>query len=88
MIKFSNQFNPDRQEESMATEIRQEESMATEIRQYACCIDNIKAAKIFKVTNMVLESILLVPVLVFLGIYSSSVSTTGFPNMFRIGQRV
>ena len=61
--------------------------MATEIRQYACCIDNIEAEKIFKVTSMVLESILLVPVLVFLGIYGSSVSTAEFPNMFRIWQR-
>ena len=66
MIKFSNQFYPD----------RQEESMATEIRQYACCIDNIEAEKIFKVTSMVLESILLIPVFVLLVKALRSVSNT------------
>ena len=50
--------------------------MATEIRQYACCIDNIEAEKIFKVTSMVLESILLIPVFVLLVKALRSVSNT------------
>ena len=55
--------------------------MATEIRQYACCIDNIKAEKIFKVTSMVLESILLIPVFVLLVKALRSVSNTECPDI-------
>ena len=39
-----------------------------EIRQFACCMDNLRAAKIFNIANIVLESLLLITTLVFLGI--------------------
>ena len=38
------------------------------IPQFACCLDNLRAAKIFYIANMVLESILLITTLVFVGI--------------------
>ena len=39
-----------------------------EFRQFACCMDNLRAAKIFNIANIVLESLLLITTLVFLGI--------------------
>ena len=39
-----------------------------EICQFACCMGNLKAAKIFNIANIVLESLLLITTLVFLGI--------------------
>ena len=39
-----------------------------QIRQFACCMNNLRAAKIFNIANLVLESILLITTLVFVGI--------------------
>ena len=39
-----------------------------EICQFACCMGNLKAAKIFNIANIVLESLLLITTLVLFGI--------------------
>ena len=38
-----------------------------EFRQFACCMDNLRAAKIFNIANVVLESILLITTIALAG---------------------
>ena len=38
-----------------------------QICQFACCMDNFRAAKIFNIANVVLESILLITTIVLAG---------------------